>query len=562
MRLRATLITSKYQIMNLTRISLIFLFIVGAIVMYRLGTLDNSGTTLPVKKNLADYRPLDSNHSMSITSINESLQKVNTEGRVFNKQEEIDSVLNQINPQNDWLVIMDSPQREDLLADPLSFGLKVTDQITELGIVRFSVVNSSKAMPLLSEFIEKEKLSLNHPLRQPVSPRKEEIFESLEFSDNFIAWMGGTEKRNGLGQGVKVAILDSGVDPNHPAMAGVTIQQKDFLSPLPVGSSRKLNAHGTAIASVISSYSEIYTGIAPGSEILSYRVIDESGSTDSYTVASAIVSAVHDGADVINLSLGGEEGSEVLKQAVSYSLNHGVTIVAAVGNEGAGLVNYPAAYDGVIGVSSVGSSGRVTNFSNFGEGVDLAAPGTGVLTAWESSGMANFSGTSVSAAIVTGAVAMELSRQPSLTPQEISQTLQEFSNEAEKPGFDKISGYGILSLSRLENQDNPRYADPALVGYHFEPLPNFKGGTLPFEVMVQNQGNTWLGNLLLEVNYLGINKSIPIDNLAPGELRTEKLYLQGAEIDKSVEINAQIKLPIGQDDYRLNNNKYKSLVSF
>ena len=82
-----------------------------------------------------------------------------------------------------------------------------------------------------------------------------------------------------------------------------------------------------------------YSGVAPGSEILSYRVIDDIGETNSFAVATAIVSAEEDGAHLINLSLGGRESSEVLKEAVSYSLGK-VPIVAAVGNDGVGLVNY------------------------------------------------------------------------------------------------------------------------------------------------------------------------------------------------------------------------------
>ena len=343
-------------------------------------------------------------------------------------EDEIYSFLNAVNHKNDWLVSLDAERRELLLKDSLSHGIRVVNHIAELGVVRFSIVDSGKAFPLLKEFIETNRISFNHPLRQPVSPRQEEVFEGASFSNSFIEWMGGKSTRNAFGQGVKVAILDSGVDPTHPALNGVLIQEKDLVQKLPNQAWQKRNAHGTAIASVISSSFDDYVGIAPGCEILSYRVIDQSGFTDSFTVASAIISAVEDGADVINLSLGGDQGSMVLEQAVSHALLNGVSLVAAVGNEGLGKVNYPAAYDGVIGVSSVGSSGRVANFSNFGDGVDLAAPGVGLLTAGNSSKMGLFSGTSISTAIVTGAIAMELARNPNLSQKEVERLLQETSN--------------------------------------------------------------------------------------------------------------------------------------
>lgn len=485
-------------------------------------------------------------------------------GKDFKKftEEQIDQVLNGINPANDWLLHVDDARRKLILKDPYSLGISNVNELPELGMIRFSVSNSVQAFPLLNEYLEGGRLSINYPLHQPSQPQVGEVMEGDIFENSFINWMGGSTSRNRFGEGIKVALLDSGVDINHPLLLGVSIRQKDFLPPLPNSGKNNHNSHGTAMASVIASHTDSYSGIAPGCEILSYRVIDDTGSTDSYTVASAIISAVKDGADVINLSLGGETGSEVLKQSVSYAKDHGVPVIAAVGNEGVGYVNFPAAYDGVIGVTSVGVNGRVTNFSNFGDGVDLAAPGTGVLTATDSSEVGIFTGTSISTAIVTGAVAMELARRPTMTANEVEQLLKNLSNEAEKPGYDSSTGYGIISLARLENKGNPNYTDPAVVGYYFEYLDGVNAGTLPFDVMVENQGNTWLSNLSLHVNYSGKNRVFRIDNLSPGELRVEKLYLQGTEIDNSVKIDAQLHLPVGIQDDRIENNHRMSVIKF
>jgi subtilisin family serine protease len=485
-------------------------------------------------------------------------------GKDFKKftEEQIDQVLHGINPANDWLLHVDDARRKLILKDPYSLGISNVNELPELGMIRFSVSNSVQAFPLLNEYLEGGRLSINYPLHQPSQPQVGEVMEGDIFENSFINWMGGSTSRNRFGEGIKVALLDSGVDINHPLLLGVSIRQKDFLPPLPNSGKNNHNSHGTAMASVIASHTDSYSGIAPGCEILSYRVIDDTGSTDSYTVASAIISAVKDGADVINLSLGGETGSEVLKQSVSYAKDHGVPVIAAVGNEGVGYVNFPAAYDGVIGVTSVGVNGRVTNFSNFGDGVDLAAPGTGVLTATDSSEVGIFTGTSISTAIVTGAVAMELARRPTMTANEVEQLLKNLSNEAEKPGYDSSTGYGIISLARLENKGNPNYTDPAVVGYYFEYLDGVNAGTLPFDVMVENQGNTWLSNLSLHVNYSGKNRVFRIDNLSPGELRVEKLYLQGTELDNSVKIDAQLHLPVGIQDDRIENNHRMSVIKF
>ena len=499
--------------------------------------------------------PLLAEHSSSVKFL--SLTELNSTSK-----EAAELILNEINPTNDWLVTFQQNEEEKLTNRLLSAGIEISAQIPELAVLRFSVVDSVKALPIINDLFDQQKISINMPLRQPLPPRDELIFEESRFSSSFIEWMGGSTVRDGYGQGVKVAVIDSGVDSSHPALRGVTIYHKDLLQELPATNIAVENAHGTAIASVISSKVKENSGIAPGSEILSYRVIDESGNTDSYKVASAIVSAVKDGADVINLSLGGEEVNSLLENAVSFAIDNGVPIVAAVGNDGVGLVNFPAAYEEVFGVTSVGSSGRVSNFANYGDGVDFAAPGTGVLTAWETSEMGYFTGTSVSAAIVTGAIAMELSRQPDLTVSDLGDLLKKFSNEAERPGYDHLSGYGILSLSRLEQRDNPSFSDPALVGYHFEHLDGLDTGTVPFQVIVQNQGNTWMNEATLHVNYLGLNKSFLINNLGPGEIRSERLYLQGYELVNSLQIYSSIRLPAGFQDHRVENNERVSVIKF
>ena len=111
-------------------------------------------------------------------------------------------------------------------------------------------------------------------------------------------------------------------------------------------------------------------------------------------MAEGIVLAVDKGCSVINLSLGGQESSEILKAAVDYAESKGVILVAAAGNDGFSEVSFPARYDSVIGVTALSPDGRVADFSNFGDGVDLAAPGVGIVSAWNDNGYAIFDGTS------------------------------------------------------------------------------------------------------------------------------------------------------------------------
>lgn len=470
---------------------------------------------------------------------------------------EFDDLLKQLNPGNDWVLCLDEASLENLAVNASISGIKLVESLPELGVIRVKILDTKKALPLLIEYISNNQISPNYTMRQPLPPRKELVLDEASFSDSYIKWLGGRDDRANLGTGVKVALLDSGVDLSHPMLAGASIKQTNLLTNDGIGGV----GHGTALASVMVGTTSGTQGIAPRSEILSYRVIDKTGKADSYTVASGIVKAVQDGARVINLSLGAEYGSDVLKHAVGYARENGVSIVAAVGNDGEGLVNFPAAYDGVIGVSSVGKNGQVSSFSNYGKGVDIAAPGVGVLAAWELQERVSFSGTSVSTAIVSASIAAELSNDPNLTSHDAEDLLLRHANESGRPGFDLIAGHGILSLGRLENRTNENYSDPALVGYYFGES-GVISGTVPFEVIIQNQGNTLLNNLNLEVEYLGSVNKFRVNNLAPAEIRSEKLYLQGSDVDGFLQIDSRLIISSGTKDDRPENNFRKSTIRF
>ena len=198
-------------------------------------------------------------------------------------------------------------------------------------------------------------ISIN--LRMKWNPSLITVYEHLNYPAQFLEgeksfgdkaddWIGIPEEREDWGRGVKVAILDSGIDRTHSNLDGVSIEEIDLL-----GTGTSSRGHGTAIASIISGKDSGIMGIAPSASLLSIRVLDGEGEGDSFTVAQGIVEAANRGAQVINLSLGGTGGSTVLKNAVEYARSKGSFIVAAVGNEGG--VFYPAKFDNVIGVTSV-----------------------------------------------------------------------------------------------------------------------------------------------------------------------------------------------------------------
>jgi subtilisin family serine protease len=394
----------------------------------------------------------------------------------------------------------------------------------------------------------------NYRVRQPQAPRSEVIEGEKEFGGQAPDWLGAPVDRENWGRGIKVAVIDSGIDASHPALKGAEVAEISLIkgeAPSP--------GHGTAVASIIVGNSENQKGIAPAASILSVRVLNKDGEGDSFTVARGIVEAVDRGADVINMSLGGDASSSVLEQAVQYAQSRGVSVVAAVGNEGQEGVAYPARYDGVVGVTSLDANGQSSGFANYGKGVDIGAPGVGVYTAWADEEIVSFSGTSTASAFVAGVLAAELSKNPGVPREKIVDLLYEYANESEKPGFDQYTGHGALNVARIENRFDPYLADAAIVGYYFDPL-DFGKPNVPFLVSVQNQGTLWLKNVELEVDYMGLSRKFVISNLNPGEVKSEQLLLDRGKGREGVRIQSRLRVQ-GRDDLNPENNERASTIT-
>lgn len=233
---------------------------------------------------------------------------------------------------------------------------------------------------------------------------------------------------------VTIAIVDTGVDLDHPDLSSKIIKGKDFVD----GDNEPddENGHGTHVAGIAAALTNNAKGIAGvswGSKILAVRVRGAS-STGSYADGAAGVKHAADkGARIINFSGGGTGGKTVKCNAVSYAVGKGSMVVAAAGNNGNSTEFYPAACAGAIAVGSTTSSDTRASYSNFGSWVDLAAPGTSILstvpvggtcTNCTSTGYKRLSGTSMAAPMVAGAAAVVLSRQPTLSNAQVETRLE------------------------------------------------------------------------------------------------------------------------------------------
>jgi subtilisin family serine protease len=251
------------------------------------------------------------------------------------------------------------------------------------------------------------------------------------------------------GNNVKVAVIDTGVDAQHPDLAGRVLTGIDETATSP--NANDDNGHGTMVAGIIAADINNHrgvAGIAPLAKILPIKVLDADGQGSDTTIAAGINDAVTSGAQIINLSLGGIAFDQPLCDAVSGAVSANVVVVAAAGNDGDDQVEYPAACPGAVAVSATGHSGALTAFSSFGPRIDLAAPGLDITSTVPgasptSDSYAIGSGTSFSAPIVTGAFALVKSQTGHSGSVLISDVLLH-ARDAGPPGKDPAFGVGIV----------------------------------------------------------------------------------------------------------------------
>lgn len=229
--------------------------------------------------------------------------------------------------------------------------------------------------------------------------------------------------------------------------------------------------HGTMVSGVLGATGNNGVGIAGvdwSTTILPLQAIDDNGNGNTLTVAEAVIYAADHKADIISLSLGGSQPDPYLRQAIDYAIDSGSVVVAAAGNDGCDCVSYPANYPEVIAVGSSDSSNNRSTFSNYGNNLDILAPGENIIApSWSKSlqtngYVLNVSGTSFSTPLVSGLLALVKSNQPTASWGEITAALTEQSNRLSFTATNPRSssyGYGIAKadtlLSRATTQLNP-----------------------------------------------------------------------------------------------------------
>ena len=322
----------------------------------------------------------------------------------------------------------------------------------------FGLVNAKRAFEQLTGTI------------LPDTPQLGGNLWGLDNMDVPDVWNGNGINQGATGLDVVVAVIDTGVDLDHSEFQGRLVEGYDFVEDDSIADDG--NGHGTHVAGTIAAANDGLgvTGVAPDSAIMPIRVLDNDGYGWTSDIIAGTRWAANNGADVINLSLGGGGYSQSMADAVDYASSQGAVVVMAAGNSGTASPDYPAAYaiDNGLAVGAVNQQGSMAAFSNRAGSTVInyvTAPGVDIFSAIPNGGYGNLSGTSMAAPHVAGVAALLKSHDPNMLPSRVEDLLTSTannsnSNSASSNRTDPITGEyesTTITLSTLKNFDDSQF---------------------------------------------------------------------------------------------------------
>lgn len=251
--------------------------------------------------------------------------------------------------------------------------------------------------------------------------------------------------------GTVIAVLDTGIASAHPEFSGRILDGYDFYNnddDPEDDHGHGSHVSGTAAAAINNGLGA--AGLCGGCSILPVKVLNENNAGTWSGVASGIVFAADQGADVIVMSLGSTSGTQVVENAINYALGRDVIIVAAAGNANSNRKFYPAAYEGVIGVAATDRNDQRWALSNYGSYVDVSAPGHLIYSTFNDldnsyDGHVFMSGTSMATPHVGGLAGLIRSVKPSLSHHEVADIIQNSALDLGESGWDEMYGHGRIN---------------------------------------------------------------------------------------------------------------------
>ncbi|MGE7913745.1 S8 family peptidase [Lysinibacillus xylanilyticus] len=327
-------------------------------------------------------------------------------------------------------------------------GAKVIRSIPSLG---YDVIQLNKGVTLekaVSYYANQKGVKnvspsyMYHSFDNGVDPKKNDMYHlNLLEIDKALELAGNNE--------VKVAVIDSGVDFKHPDLKSQVLPPYNAAAP---ANTTNTGDHGTHVAGIIGAAKDNAVGghgVNPNAKLLPIDVFNGKAGASDFVIAQGILYAIEQGADVINMSLGGYGESPLMKDAVQKAIDQGITVVAAAGNESTDNYSFPASYEGVISVGSTNDRNKLSSYSNYGPSVDIVAPGEEVYSTVhdekKGSSYVKFSGTSMASPVVAGVASLLKSKYPNLKPHEIEAILEMTAKDLGEKDYDLTYGHGLVN---------------------------------------------------------------------------------------------------------------------
>ncbi len=278
---------------------------------------------------------------------------------------------------------------------------------------------------------------------KPAPTQPEEVLPwGVDRIDADQAWSAAT------GSGINVAIIDTGIDSDHPDLKDNVKGGTNFVMIRGTVDPTKWeddNGHGTHCAGIVAAVDNDIgvIGVAPGASLYAVKALNKQGSGYYSDIIDGIYWAVNNGMDVISMSLSGSADVQELEDACDAAKGAGIVVVAAAGNDGSS-VDYPAAYDSVIAVGATSQSDGRASWSNYGYELDLVAPGVSIISTYKGDTYKTLSGTSMACPHVAGTAALVLEAMSSMSPDEVQGLLEDTADDLGSGGWDVYYGHGLV----------------------------------------------------------------------------------------------------------------------
>ncbi len=311
----------------------------------------------------------------------------------------------------------------------LKHGGKVIEVIPQLGVVVVKVKAGEEEAKKRAYKEEKkvEFAELNYEMSVVATP--DDPYFASQWGMTRIQAPEAWDTATGVtasGQKMKIAVLDTGIDQDHEDLKAKIVANRNFTRSRTVDDKYGHGTHVAGIAAAVTNNAKGVAGVGYNADLMNVKVLGDNGTGFTSWVASGITWAADNGARVINLSLGSTSSSTTLQNAVSYASNKGVVIVAAAGNSNTSAMFYPAAYEPVIAVAATNAADGKASFSNYGDWVDIAAPGVDIYSTMPNHkntigprDYGSLSGTSMASPHVAGVAALVAAKYPELGNAEI-----------------------------------------------------------------------------------------------------------------------------------------------